>query len=733
MSFTYNFPDQRIPESHKTLDWHKAHIVEYLSYTSTDNYAERKAEIASLYYAYSAKLSDMDKLKVQKTITERSGENFGPEYFVYPLIENKIDELVGKYRKRPLRRHLTVSDKGSVIKKLDKKLDMVTEKILREVNETMQSEIGFEPETENPEMELPDDIEEFFSKDYRTLSEETGENIINQVLIVKKEKEKIYESLKHYLISERSICFFDEKDGHPSLYIPHPLDCFYDVDPNESIQSNFNYFAFDKYMSINEVFNTFENLTEQEKKNIEGYEGYAGSGANSDLDAWFKSDGGRFRVRVVSMMWKSRKKMRFLSFINKETGNEEFKLLDETEKEYKSRSRDNIKVLEIEDIRHISMVGPDVVLEYGPLENQMQTIGNKKARFIPAISLIKNNPIGTGEIRSVAKKLKYLQDFASEILYELRITARQADGNIMAYDLAMTPKEWLAEGQARAIQKIDFHIKRDKRIFYNSKDKKSQPYASSVNVSNRGHMAELVETLGLIEDLADKISGVKSSHNPYQKAATAEISYEQDTDRIEEYFGLFDTYFETVLERMLLKAKHVYKENDTFTYFGGDNKMKFLTIFPEFFVSDYGISITDNRKEYEKKRRIDEMAGNTFSNAGSPALIMDLLKIWNAEDSTEAEAIMERGIKALEALRDQNMKAQQEQAQMEAQAKQEEQELQQQQHTEKMQNNIDVANIYANNKADDTREKETGANLRKMAEIDRDIALANSKNSENEN
>lgn len=736
MSYTYNFPSQRIPESEKTEEWHKQHITEYLTYTGTEDFAEKKEEIASLYYAYSGKLSPEEKEKVRLTITERCGENLGPEFSVYPLIENKIDELVGKYRKRPLKRHLSVSNPDAVIKKLDDKLDMVTEQLLRPINEEMQSEIGFAPETENPDIQLPEDIEEFFSKDYRTLAEDTGENILNQVLIVKKEKEKIFESLKHYLISERCFAFLDEKNGHPSLYIPHVLDCFADSNPNESVQSNHSYFSFDKFMDTNEIFNTFENISESDKMKIENYSGMYKSGGSAGVtmsssgatDLWFKNEGGRFKSRVVSMIWKSRKKVRFLSINNKETGAEEFKIVDDTFNPRKNR--DVVKFIEIEDIRHITMAGPDVVLSWGSLKDQMQTIADKKVRFLPVVGLIKNNPIGTGEIRSVAKKLEYLQRFASEILYEIRLAARQVDGNIAAYDLAMIPTEWLKNGQAKALEKVDFHIKRDRRLYYNSKDKRTQPYASSINMSNQGHMRELVETLSLIEDLSDKISGVRSNSNPYQKAATAEINYQQDTDRIEEYFGLFDTYIETVLERLLLKGKHVYKENDVFSYFAGDGRQKFMQIYPDYFLNDYGIHIADNRREFEKKKRLDEMAGNTFSNASSPQLIRDLLKIWNSETVTEAEGIFDRGLNALEKLRQENMKMQQQQAEQMAQVEREKLEQKTTADSEKLINNKEVALIYANNNADGIGTKETNANLRKMAEIERDLELARRKNAE---
>ena len=44
MSF-YNFPNQRIPESEKTENWHINHISQYLKYSGTDEFRDRKQEI----------------------------------------------------------------------------------------------------------------------------------------------------------------------------------------------------------------------------------------------------------------------------------------------------------------------------------------------------------------------------------------------------------------------------------------------------------------------------------------------------------------------------------------------------------------------------------------------------------------------------------------------------------------------------------------------------------------
>jgi hypothetical protein len=724
----YNFPDQRISEKQKDIEWHKSHILGYLSYASSSDFISRKKEINDLFYAYSAKLTPEGEKKVKAMITERCGQNFGPQYYVYPLIENQIEEIVSQYRRRPLKRKCLVNNEKAVIKKLDAKIDMVLEKLLRDTNKEMQPELGMVPESPNPEIEVKENIDEFFGKDFRTVSEEIAEDILYQVLLVKKEKEKIYEMLRFFCIAGRVHTYLDEKDGHPSFFVPHTLDCDYDQNPHEQVQKDLQYFTYDKYSTINEIFNTFDNITEKDKKIIQSYSSTPSQ--SSDI-SWFKNSENLFRIRVTSMMWVSRIKRRFKVITNKTTGKEEYKILKEDDK---AKGNDTIKTLEIDDVRHITMVGPEVTLSWGSLDKQMQTIGNPKKRFLPVVGVIDDNNVGIGEVRSIAKKLVYLQDFASEILYELRMNARQVDGNVMVYDLSNIPKEWAALGPDRALEKVNFFLKRDRMQIINSKDKRSAPYASSVNVSQKGRSSELLQLLGLIEDLATKITGVKASQeNPYQKATVAEISESRSSDRLEEIYGIFDTFVDTLQERIVLKGKHVYEENQVFSYFGGDNQQKFLEVMPEFFMDDMGVYIGDNRQEYERKKRVDTMADNAFANVGSQQAFRDLIKIHNADSSTEAESILDKGLEALEKMKQENNKLAQEQAQAAAQAEVKRQEEVDALDRERLQNNIDVAKIYANNKADESALKERGQNLRKMADIEKEMTIKNAEMNKTDN
>jgi hypothetical protein len=722
----FNFPNQRIPEKLKDEEWHKQHIMSYIQYSVTSYFTAKKNEIEELYYAANAMLSPGEQEICRKMVTERFGLNFGPKYEVYPLIEKTIEDVLGDYRKRPLKRKALVKNQDAVIKKLDAKIDVLLEKELRAINEEVQTDLGFVPETPKPEIQIPDDIEEEFSKNYRTVSEEIAEEVLYQTLVVRKEKERLYDALKHFLIAEEAFGVCDQRDGHPSIFIPHPLDSFYDYNMNYSVQDDMQYFVYDKFLSINEVFNTYK-LSKEQMDTVENYAGMQSHKVKYNPTHWFKVDSTSTRVRVVFMKWISRKTSKFLAFKNKE-GKEELKILPDNYKQRKDRNED-IRSVEIEDVRHIFMVGPDVVLSFGPDQEQMQTIGNMKKRFIDAVGLVGRSSMGTGNIRSLAKKLKPLQDFASEILYEIRLNARQLDGNVLVYDTSMIPKEWARYGLDKALEKVNFHLKRDRMQIINSKDKRSSGYANSANVSQKGRLTELIQLLALIENTAGKISGINDAANgqqaDYTKATVAEMNLNSASARKEEYYGVFDSFVETLMTRLVLKSKFIYKENDVFTYFAGDNKAKFLKIMSPYFQEDLGIHIADNRKEYDRKNRIDQVGEKLFGSTNEPAILKNLIKMWNADSSTEAEAIFDTGVRALEEIKkanDERMMAIEEDKNAVAKAKLEQEDRH---HKEELQNNLDVAKIHTGNKFAVEQNKEANANLREAAKIEKDLIIKN--------
>lgn len=663
--------DQKIPESKKDKEWDMNHLLSYVQHKIGVD-TSRKIEQLSLWKDYLC-ITDKKKQAKLESITKVYGNSMGIEWVDYPLIESKLEQLIGEYMLRELRMKAYVLNKRAKSEKLDAMFDILAEDLMRKFNKEIAEDIGFEAETQHPEMELPEDVEEFLESDYKTESEESADLILKFVMEVKKQKNVLKDLLLDFLVNDEVISYIDEEFGSPVIKKANIFETDFDWDPNKEIQDDPQYIFFDKFIAYNQILNEYDLTKEQEDK-LKSYVGYqkdstdiAGLGFKgyddiNNYNSWFEEKDGVLRVRCVEGRWISKRMVRVKVSKNKITGKEITKILPD---DYKKRKGDIIKKDYIDYTRICIMVGPDLVLFSGPSDERYGKVDDKKKDTILAVGLRRQYPNGFNAVRSAAKKLSQMQSFASEILWEIRLAMRRNNGRVMVYDASQIPKHFLkAGGHGNAINRVMHHAKKDGFLIINSEDKKSRNQFNqftSLDMSTKGAMADLFNTLALIEDLASKFIGISPQREgniqKYDSVGGNERSVAQSTARTEIYFTPFESFVEVVLERILMKAKYVFEEGEIVDFVFGDNKSKFFKIQPPFHQDDFGLYIGNSYKEERKKAVIDEAAKIALGNAQTPELLLQLTEVLNAPFSSEAEKILKRGTKALEQIRKENNEA----------------------------------------------------------------------------
>lgn len=706
---TFNLPDQTISETLKNEDWHMNHALELAkSFTG-----ENQEEVVRLFRAYHCDLSE-EEIELKKIITCPHGVDMGVPYTIYPLIRSKIEQIVGEYYLRPKKKKLYAIDKKSKVAKLDEKLKMVSEEIVREMKEGLSEEMGFDVDTENPEMQLPEDIEEFFEKDFKTLAEQTGQSLIDFLLTVRKEEKKFKQIFVNYLIADRCHGVIDEKEKHVTIRNVHPIDSVSDKDPYKNVQDDHLYFFENYWITENDIYNTFPNLTKKQKEEVKGYfsnvNGLHIEGQNtynkndigatsSALDGdWYQALNNVGRIRLVYGMWKSRKIIRYKESVDNYENTHYKKLGDED----KIKDKDVIKTIDIEIPRHVIALGPNICLSYGVNEERLAPMDNKFICKLPVISLIRENTTGSSKIKSLAAVLEPLQEMASEVFFELRLALRKAgDDRITVYDTAQTPKALNKGSVKNSINRVMHHMKKDKMLFINSKErgaKNTFNQFTSLDVSQKNGIKVLFEGLSIIEDLADKFSGIyperEGKVGQYQTATGTERAVRGSAARTEVYFNPFDDFTQELINRMLIKCKHYYKEGDVIEYVIGNLKTKFIKVFKEFFEADLGIYLSDGQRDQEIASKIDQAAEMALSTSNAPDMVLGFIDVLEGETASEKKDIFNKMLKKMEEMREEANKAAQEQAA--AEQKEEAAKLAQEKDIADEQNikDIVVANIY---------------------------------------
>lgn len=746
MNNNFNLPDQTIKESKKKLSWYIEHanrMIEHLSSTSDDN-----LEIQKLMDVYNCVNNKVDDKK-----TDAYGFMLENDYEVYPLAEIIVDQIVQDYLSRPLKRKTYSINTDAINSKLDHISEIETESMMREVNPQLENDLGYTPPTANPNMEIPEDIEEY-KKNYKTKAEELGDDLITMLLEVLKQKDKIKIMLVNYLISERSAVAIEKKDKHLILSVPKYDECYFDVNDETEVQSDINVWAQYKYLSETEIYNEYE-LSKKQKQSIRKM--FAQLEAGSQLEQnfsyrndvapyvnckngvsyknWYNKRRTTYRLKVLKMYWKSNREINLKIFENKHTGKNEKKLLPD---DYKIKKRDNIERINLQSTRYIHMIGPELCLDYGEIQPRNTLIDEPKNVQIPVSAVIGRNFIPGSGIRSVVKKVQKIQSFMSDILYELNAELKGNKSRVLFYDTAQIPKVFLDTYGKNALKRVMHHIKTDKMVFINSKDQKSKTsynQFTSFDLDNSKAIQTLMDGLLMLEDLARKFVGYSKEKQEggekYQTATAVNSAIVSSNMRIETYFGVFDSFISDILNKYLREAKYHYKEGDTFNLIFGDEETKFLTLYKDFFNEDIGLYIGDSSREYKRSQIIEQGAQMAFGNAQTPDMIRDLIDVMLGESASEKKALLNKTIDIMN--KAQEERAKQEQANNEAAIKAEKERNKELDalEREKIKSNETVAYIYADSKDKNEKEKIDSAEAIESARLEAKHREIEEKNKEN--
>lgn len=731
---TFYFPDQTIPETKKDEEWHINHALGYVISDRNSFDQNGTDSMSKVLRAYLCIQSPEEKEKIKCT-TEPHGVSLGVEYQVYNLLEQKIEQMVGDYLDRPSIRKTYLMNKKAQSRKLDAKIDMLSEQIFREAAEKFKSETGMEINTPNPDMEVHEDVEAFFSTGgYKDAAEEVADDLIEKFLDVDKQQEKLKDFLVDYFLYDRTCGTIEIEDGRVVWKKDDPFLTDYDRNPEKNIQDDPEWYIKGKFMTENDIYNSFK-LTKDEKKAIKdefiGLSNYSKNGggissSGKDMaigngygnEKWYVKENSTFRIFVTDMTWKSTKLVRAKEWVNKE--GIEVKTLINHKDRIKGGEKEIIEHVEIP--RHVVLAGPNVCLSWGIEEHRMYSIQNPLKCRLNRVAIDRQNTVGINTSRSIGQKLYEMQEWCSEILFEIRFAMRRNKGKAFVYDTAQTPKAYL-KGKGNPLDRVLHHIGKDQIIFINSKERKNN-YSfnqfTTVDLSMNNHIQSLIEGLAMVEDLADRMIGFtpgrQGSAGEYTNSSNVDSQRRASFSRTEIYYRPFDNFVKSMLEIALMKSKQAYKENEVIQYVLGDLRTKFLQISKPFFDSDIGLFFGDPSKDMRKKEIIDSIATQSLGNAQTPDMISALIDVLFEDTAVEARKKLQATVDSMKQAQEQREQAANEAQQAAVQQKEADDARKDDTIKRGQDKDIVVADTYADNKVETEAMKLNSNERIKLAE-----------------
>jgi len=273
-------PVQFLPSKEKTddwaawnLDWLELQGVEFLRINARrllKNYKLAKGIIDKSDYIVEP---DNDYKEMMDVLTAENDSAL--ELKFYPIVPNVINVLSGEFSKRYNKVQFRAVDDKSYNEMLEQKKMQIEESLLAEAESNLVAtmlEMGMDPASEEAQQKLSPEglkslpeIEDFFSKSYRSMVEEWASHQLN----VDEERFRMQEleerAFRDSLIADREFWHFKMLEDDYDIELWNPVLTFYQKSPDQRYISDSNYVGKIDLMTVSDVVDKYGYLMNQKQ------------------------------------------------------------------------------------------------------------------------------------------------------------------------------------------------------------------------------------------------------------------------------------------------------------------------------------------------------------------------------------------------------------------------------------------------------------------------------------
>lgn len=664
-----HIPKQRVPLSQKNEQWQKNCVDAFIN-LSKFGISERRTYLKSLYDYYNGVIDEEDYNYVLKPYG-KTRKNFPSKMRNYPIIKPVIDLLLGEKSKRPLEFTVTVQNSDSIsIKEETLKNLMLTNikaKFLSELAKQGQLPEGVEAE----EPPLPKQIQEEFNRSYVDSRAIRGQASLNYIMYFTEFYDKLQKQFFHFLVTGECYSHKGVRRNEPFYEVINPLDVDFDKDPDIDFVEDGDWAILRKYAHASTIIdNLGEYLTDDQILQLEtpthtaaqAYLLYRAEAAGADDNIY------RNRlVEVVTVYWKSRKRVGFVVYDDPNTGNQETFDVDE---EYKmpKELKDLGAKMEWEWVNEVwegTRIDGLYYIKMRPYTNQRSSLDNPSICKLP-INGRKYSDINSQNVSLISLGIPYQLNY-NIYKYRLELAIARSKDIIAQFDINMIPKNW-------DMDKFMYYVEGTgiAWVDYNKEGIQLSPQHQSVLDMSIKTISQYLTLLESIMLEWEKLSGVtrqrQGQMGTYEGKATSQQSIVQSSHITEDIFRKFSNFEQRELQGLLDYSKEAWLNGKKATYVMPDGSFDELDIDPiTHMESEYGIFVSDAGKDIDKKQKIEGLAQAAVQN-GLP--LSAAIAMYDSDSLSQIKDKIIQAEKAQEQLKQAQDQAMQQQEQAKIQVQQ---------------------------------------------------------------
>ena len=635
--------------------------------------------------------------------------------------------------RRPLETKVSSINKSAVNRKKDAKVSMVMEQMLGDIKKEINETMGMDITQDNVDFDIPDDIETYMRYTYKEAIEVVAESGIEYLKEKYRWKDLFKNGFRDFLVLGKVFYKIDVKNGDPHVRRVDPRNIAFDSSIESDYIDESQWVVEQRWLSVNEILDEFgDELTKEDVMELENMRQISSGSElahyNTSIE-WLNYDASTgVRIRLIQGEWKSIRAIRFKVSENKYDPDNPFrKVVNDS---YRPRKGETIETKYVDDIWEGTKIGGRITTRCRRRPNQVRSVDDAGSTPLSYVGCTHN--MSAGRITSLVDVLKHIQTLYNVVMYHIELTLSRAGGKAVVYDVSQMPSNIGMD-----MQTVLYHIKNDGIIPINSRDEGQDTARfnqfQQVDFTLSNSVQQLVNLKLMLEQTAGQVCGISPQREgavaQYEAVGNVQRTVMQSNLVTENWFFQHSEVKKRVIERVCGLMKICWAQGKRLGYVLGDGAFKLLDILPDIALNDYGVYINQGAKDDAIKQAVTQLSQAALQS-GSITLL-DVIKVLKADSLSEAEHVLENGIKEMQS----QAKAAQEQQQsiLQAQAEQEQTKMQHETQLKQMdaearlkvakentRAKIEVANIQADLEANMVSDRLKGAIQRDAAKSEYD-------------
>jgi len=573
------------------------------------------------------------------------------------IVSGKIKSLMGMEMKRPFSWKVIAVNPEATTQKEKVEFNLIRDYVISRLQE------------KDPEMSVSE-IKRYMQREYQDPAEVLSHQLLEYLIQKCSVKRKFNEAFKHLALSAKEVLYVGIVNGEPEVWNVNSMRFNCELSPDNQFIEDAEWASCEYLMTPSEAIKFFgKELTDEDIDKI-----YNNNSKGEYLDFFGKQTATENYVRVLHCVWKSLRKIKFLTYLD-EDGQEQLKVVDEEYKLNKESGDVHIEEEWLPEVYQTWKIGRDIYVEMFPLAGQFKDLDNLYKCKLPYYGAICDNTNSTPT--SIMDRLKVYQYYYNIVMYRIELLLASDKGKKVLMNINSIP-----DSAGIDIEKWQYFFESSPFMWFDPNEEGTgytdmNSIARQIDLSLSSDIAKYIQFAEYLKRQASMSIGILD-----ETEFGANNKEQISPNVIEPYFDLHDHVKRNVLEALIETAKIAYATSkpQKLTYVLDDLSSVLINSDVSLLENaTLGIFLSNSSRISEVKALIEQLAHAAMQN--QRVELSDVISVLKQESIAEAEEVLKT---AEENKREAEAKGVQEQQEATAKLQEMSFELERQRHEQKL-------------------------------------------------